>query len=92
MRLTPFLPVTATDMAADTFAPRGDVLIVTEASNELLAGRLDDYEGRPFVMRGRRPPMGTGFSAGGLVVFFVHRTPWSTVTPEREWLYERRRR
>ena len=79
-------------MAADTFAPRGDVLIMTEGSRALLdeEGRLDDYAGHPFVMRGRRPPMGTGFTPGGLLRFFVHRTPWAPATPEREWLYERR--
>ena len=78
------------DMAADSFGPRGDILIVTEPSREILAGRLSDYDGRPFVMRSRRPPMGTGFSAGGLVRWFTHREPWSIVTPEREWLYVRR--
>ena len=72
-------------------SPRArDVLIVTEGSRRLLAGRLRDYRGRPFVMRSRRPPMGTGFTPGGFVRWFVHRTPWVTVTPEREWLYERR--
>jgi uncharacterized protein (TIGR03663 family) len=79
------------DMAADTYAPTGDVLIVTEGSRALLGARLRGYDGRPFVMRSRRPPMGTGFSAGGLVRWFLHREPWQTVTPEREWLYERRR-
>ena len=78
------------DMAAPTFAPRADVLIVTEGVRPLLAGRLGDYRGRPFVMRSRRPPMGTGFTPGGFVRWFVHRTPWQTVTSEREWLYERR--
>jgi uncharacterized protein (TIGR03663 family) len=79
------------DMAADTFFPRADVLIVTEGSRALLAGRLGAYRrGRPFVMRSRRPPMGTGFSAAGFVTWFVHREPWTTVTSEREWLYERR--
>jgi hypothetical protein len=80
------------DMAADTFAPRGDVLIVTATSRELLGERLRGYAGRPFVFRARRPPLGTGFSLGGLVRFFVHRDHWAPVTPEREWLYERRRR
>jgi uncharacterized protein (TIGR03663 family) len=78
------------DMAADTFAPRGDVLIVHETTRPLLAGRLGAYEGRPFVLRGRRPPMGTGFSVAGLGRWFVHRTPWGPVTREREWLYVRR--
>ena len=78
------------DMAADTFAPRGDVLIMTEGSRAILGARLRGYEGRPFVLRFRRPPMGSGFTAGGLVRWFVHREPWYTVTPEREWIYERR--
>jgi uncharacterized protein (TIGR03663 family) len=78
------------DMAADTYVPSGDVLIVTESSRALLGTRLRDYNGRPFVLRGRRPPMGTGFTAKGLVRWFVHRTPWAPVTAEREWLYERR--
>jgi uncharacterized protein (TIGR03663 family) len=85
------LPAGYPDMAADTFVPRGDVLIVTESSRELLASRLADYDdGRPFVLRSRRPPMGTGFSPAGLVRWFVHREPWAPVTPEREWLYVRR--
>ena len=50
------------DMAADTYVPRGDVLIVTDSSREILGARLRDYTGRPFVLRGRRPPMGTGFT------------------------------
>jgi uncharacterized protein (TIGR03663 family) len=83
------LPAGYPDMAADAFVPRGDVLIVTGGSRDLLASRLDGYDGRPFVLRGRRPPMGTGFSAAGFVRWFVHRTPWGTVTPEREWLYVR---
>jgi len=78
------------DMAADTYVPRGDVLIVTESSRALLGTRLRGYAGKPFVLRGRRPPMGTGFSPGGLARWFVHRTPWAPATPEREWLYERR--
>jgi hypothetical protein len=77
-------------MAADDFVPSGDVLIVTTGSRELLAGRLRDYAGRPFVLRGRRPPLGTGFSTGGLVRWFVQRTPWWTVSDDREWLYTRR--
>jgi len=78
------------DMAADTHVPRADVLIVTDTSRALLGARLRDYEGRPFVLRGRRPPMGTGFTPAGLVRWFVHREPWAPVSPEREWLYERR--
>jgi uncharacterized protein (TIGR03663 family) len=78
------------DMATDTYVPRGDILIVTSTSREILGSRLRDYTGHPFVMRGRRPPMGTGFTPAGLVRWFVHRTPWAPVTPEREWLYERR--
>jgi uncharacterized protein (TIGR03663 family) len=78
------------DMAADRFVPSGDVLIVTNSSRALLASRLSDYVGRPFVLRGRRPPMGTGFSLAGFARWFVHREPWSHVTPEREWLYVRR--
>ena len=78
------------DMAADTYVPTGDVLIVTDTSRALLGDRLRGYTGKPFVLRGRRPPMGTGFSVGGLARWFVHRTPWAPVTPEREWLYERR--
>jgi hypothetical protein len=78
------------DMAADTYVPRGDVLIVTDTSRTLLGARLHDYMGRRFVLRGRRPPMGTGFTAGGLARWFIHRTPWAPVTPEREWLYVRR--
>jgi uncharacterized protein (TIGR03663 family) len=78
------------DMAADTYVPTGDVLIVTETSRALLGERLRGYTGKPFVMRGRRPPMGTGFSVAGLARWFVHRTPWAPVTPEREWLYVRR--
>ena len=77
-------------MAADTYVPSGDVLIVTETSRALLGARLRDYEGRPFVLRGRRPPMGTGLSATGFVRWLVHRKPWAPVSPEREWLYERR--
>jgi uncharacterized protein (TIGR03663 family) len=78
------------DMAADTYVPSGDVLVVTDASRDLLGSRLRGYEGRPFVLRGRRPPMGTGFTPAGLARWFVHRTPWAPVTAEREWLYERR--
>jgi len=78
------------DMADDAFVPRGDVLIVTAGSRELLGPRLHAYVGRPFVLRGRRPPMGTGFSPAGLARWFVHRTPWAPVSPEREWLYVRR--
>ena len=78
------------DMAAPTFSPHADVLIVTEGARRLLTRRLGAYRGRPFVMRARRPPMGTGFTAGGFVRWFVHRTPWVTVTAEREWLYERK--
>jgi uncharacterized protein (TIGR03663 family) len=78
------------DMAGDAFVPRGDVLIVTDTSRDLLAGRLGAYTGRPFVLRGRRPPIGTGFSAAGFARWFVHRTPWAPVSPEREWLYVRR--
>jgi uncharacterized protein (TIGR03663 family) len=78
------------DMAAQTYVPRGDVLIVTDTSRDLLRSRLRDYTGHPFVLRGRRPPMGTGFTAGGLVRWFLHRKPWAPVTPEREWLYQRR--
>ena len=78
------------DMAADTYVPTGEVLIVTDTSRELLGSRLRDYEGRPFVLRGRRPSMGTGFSPKGLVHWFLYREPWAPVTPEREWLYERR--
>lgn len=80
------------DMAAGTFAPRGDVLIVNETTRPLLAERLGAYEGRPFVLRGRRPPLGSGLSLAGLARWFVHRTPWAPVTAEREWLYVRRAR
>ncbi len=83
------LPGGYPDMAADTYVPRGDVLIVTDTSRTLLGARLRDYEGRPFVLRGRRPPMGTHFSVPAFVRWFVHRKPWAPVTPEREWLYER---
>lgn len=78
------------DMAADTYAPSGDVLIVTETSREILGARLRGYTGRPFIMRTRRPPMGTGFTPAGLARWFVHRTPWAPLAPEREWIYERR--
>jgi uncharacterized protein (TIGR03663 family) len=84
------LPAGYYDMAGGNFAPRGDVLIVTEGSRALLAPRLGRYDGRPFVLRGRRPPIGTGFSIAGLARWFVHRTPWAPVTPEREWIYVRR--
>ena len=84
------LPAGYPDMAADSFVPRGDVLIVTESSRELLTAQLTDYDGRRFVLRSRRPSMGTGFSAARLVRWFAHREPWSTVTPEHEWLYVRR--
>lgn len=80
------------DMAAPAFSPRGDALMMTEGSRALLAGRLGGYRGRPFVMRARRPPMGTGFTPAGFARWFVHRTPWVTVSSEREWLYERRTR
>jgi uncharacterized protein (TIGR03663 family) len=84
------LPAGYPDMGADAFVPHGDVVIVTDSFRAKLAPRLSAYDGRPFVLRGRRPPMGSGFSAGGLVRWFVHRTPWAPVTREREWLYERR--
>ena len=77
-------------MGDDAYIPHGDVVIVTEGLRATLAPRLGAYDGRPFVLRSRRPPMGTGFSAEGLVRWFVHRVPWAPVTPEREWLYERR--
>ena len=80
------------DMAAAGYVPHGDILIVTETSRAELASRLGRYVGRPFVLRGRRPRMGAGFSAGGLARWFVHRTPWAPVAPEREWLYVRRGR
>jgi uncharacterized protein (TIGR03663 family) len=80
------------DMAAGTFVPTGDVLIVTESTRARLAGRLGDYDGRPFVLRWRRPRMGAGFSPAGLLRWFVHRTPWAPVAAEREWLYTRRAR
>jgi uncharacterized protein (TIGR03663 family) len=86
------LPAGYPDMAADTFVPRGDVLIVTAGSRALLAdaGRLRDYRGHPFVMRERRPPMGTGFTPAGFVRWFAQRTSWAPVWREREWLYTRR--
>jgi uncharacterized protein (TIGR03663 family) len=84
------LPAGYPDMAAETYVPRGDVLIVTDNVRPLLAGRLDSYVGRPFVLRNRRPPMGTGFSVAGFARWFVDRTAWVTVSPEREWLYVRR--
>lgn len=80
------------DMADSTFVPHGDVLIVTDSSRPLLAQHLGEYDGRPFVMRGLRPPMGTGFSVAGFARWFVHRKSWAQVTPEREWLYVRRAR
>ena len=60
------MPAGYPDMAADGYVPRGDVLIVTAGSRAILGPRLRGYEGRPFVMRGRRPPMGTGFTAARL--------------------------
>lgn len=75
------------DMAADTYVPSGDLLIVTDSSRAILGPRLRGYTGRPFVLRTRRPPMGTGFSPAGLARWFAHRTPWAPLTPEREWLY-----
>ena len=30
-------------------------------------------------------------AVAGFARWFVHRTPWVTVSAEREWLYERRR-
>ncbi len=86
------LPAGYPDMADPAFVPRGDVLIVTDASRELLGRLLDGYTGTPFVLRTRRPPMGTGFSAQGFLRWFVHRTAWTPLTDEREWLYLRRPR
>jgi uncharacterized protein (TIGR03663 family) len=77
------------DMAQDTYTPRGDVLIVTDSSRALLGQRLSGYDGRPFILRWRRPAMGTGLTAAKFVRWFVHRTPWAPVTEEREWLYVR---
>jgi predicted membrane-bound mannosyltransferase len=78
------------DMSKDTYVPRGDVLIVADVSHDLLAPRLDDYAGHSFILRGRRPPLGTGFSVSGFVRWFVHRTAWGPQSPERSWLYVRR--
>ena len=84
------MPAGYPDMAADGYVPRGDVMIVTAGSRAILGPRLRGYEGHPFVMRGRRPPMGTGFTAAGFVRWLVHRTPWAPQAAEREWLYVRR--
>jgi len=78
------------DMASPSFKPSGDVLIVTDAARDLLGERLREYSGTPFVLRTRRPPMGENFSVAGFVRWFVHRTPWTGVSDEREWLYVRR--
>jgi len=79
------------DMAAARYVPHADVLIVTATARPLLAGRLRDYDGgRRFVMRARRPPIGTGFTPAGFLRWFVHREPWAPVTPEPEWIYLRR--